>query len=136
MDQFSKHISLVPRVASQNAPETLSQTGDISILNAGQCQVFDQIINHYLHPQVTQLLMHLDGVAGSGKSILIDMISSHMAYYAAQHRHPDPVLQAASTGVAAYNIHSSTLHQLLSLPMNRPWYELGREKLAAMQAEF
>lgn len=92
VDQFSKHIGLVPRVASQNAPETLSQAGDISILNAGQCQVFDQIVDHYLHPQVTQLLMHLDGVAGSGKSTLIDMISSQMAYHAAQRRHPDPVL--------------------------------------------
>ena len=29
MDQFSKHIDLVPRVASQNASETLSQAGDI-----------------------------------------------------------------------------------------------------------
>lgn len=41
VDQFSKHIGLVPRVASQNAPESLSQAGDISILNADQCQVFD-----------------------------------------------------------------------------------------------
>ena len=50
--------------------------------------------------------------------------------------HPDPVLRAAPTGVAAYNIHGSMLHQLLSLPVNRPWYELGGEKLAAMQVEF
>lgn len=80
--------------------------------------------------------MHLDGVAGSGKSILIDMISFHMAYHAAQCRHSDPVLQAAPTGVAVYNFYGSMLHQLLSLLVNRPWYKLGGEKLAAMQAEF
>lgn len=35
MDQYSKHIGLVPRVASQNASKTLLQAEDISILNAG-----------------------------------------------------------------------------------------------------
>ena len=38
--------------------------------------------------------------------------------------------------MAAHNIRGTTLHQQLSLPVNRLWYELSGEKLADMQAEF
>ena len=92
MDQWSKHIALARSVDSpQNAPETLAQAGNVSILNPGQCQAFDQVIDHYLDSPKTQLLLHLNGVAGIGKSKLIDMISSHLAYHAGQRGFSNPV---------------------------------------------
>lgn len=68
--------------------------------------------------------------------MLIDIILSQMAYYAAQCRHLDLVLWTAFIGVAIYNIHGSTLYQLLSLFVNRLWYKLGEKMLVAMQVKF
>lgn len=137
IEQLRKHISVAwLSTLSQKPPKTLTQVGDVSILNAGQRQAFDRVVNHYLYSPDTQLLLHLDGVAGSGKSTLIEMILSHLAYHGAKQGDLDPVLRTAPTRVAAFNIHGSTLHQLLSLPVNRSWYELGGEKLVALQAEF
>ena len=57
-----------------------------------------------------QLLLHVDGAAGTGKSYLIEMISAHLKDKAFKHDIPDPVLRAAPTGVAAFNIHGKKLY--------------------------
>ena len=64
--------------------------------------------DHYLD----QLLLHVDEAAGTGRSYQIEMIFTHLKEKAFQHHIADPVLRAASTGVAAFNIHGKTLHQL------------------------
>lgn len=117
MERLREHVQLAAR---KTVPGTLEQAGNVSLLNAGQCQVFNRVVGHYVHSTDTQLLMHLDGVAGSGKSTVIDMISSHLALHAAQRGESDSVFRAASTGVAAFNLRGSTLHQLFCLPVNRP----------------
>ena len=85
MDQWSKYIALPWGIDSpQNAPEILTQAGDVSILNPGQCQAFDRVVDHYLDSSKNQMLLHLHGVASMGKSKLIDIISSYLVYYAGQ----------------------------------------------------
>lgn len=71
-EQLHKYISVACFFTlSQKLLKILMQVGDIFILNIGKHQVFDQIINYYLYLPDTQLLLYLDGVAGSGKSILM-----------------------------------------------------------------
>lgn len=41
MDQFSKYGNLAPRIASQNAPKTLSKVRNVFILNISQRQIFN-----------------------------------------------------------------------------------------------
>ena len=60
------------------------------------------------------------------------MISQYLAFYAQK----EIVLRAAPTGVAAHNIHASTLHQLLSIPVNRDFGDLDNERLARLQNAF
>lgn len=38
--------------------------------------------------------------------------------------------------MATFNIHESMLYQLFCLLVNRPWFNLGGKKLAAVQANF
>lgn len=133
LEPLRRHVQLAAR---KTAPQTPEQAGDASLLKAGQRQVFDRVVGHYLHSPDTQLLMQVDGVAGSGKSTVIDMISSHLALHAAQRDESDQVFCAAPARVAAFNIRGSTLHQLFRLPVNRPWFELDSETLAAVQAGF
>ena len=126
------------------APNTLAEAGDISILNAEQRQLFDRVMNHYLSSDPNQLLLHVDGAAGTGKSKCIDLISAHMAYHAADQAvrrgepvdECDPVIRAAPTGVAAYIIAGSTLHSLLRLPVNQPFVDLGADPLGKLQRDF
>lgn len=82
------------------------------------------------------MFLHVDGVVGTGKSKVIDMVSSHLAYYAAQQGKPCPVKRGAPTGVAAHNIRGSTIHRLLSLPVKKKFEELRLEALSRLQEAF
>ena len=48
--------------------------------------------------------MHIDGPAGTGKSYLINIISTYLFDMVVQYRQSDSVLQAAPTGVAVFSI--------------------------------
>lgn len=115
-------------------PATLEDAGDPNTLNEEQRDVFDTVLDNCLLPKRAQRLLrvHLDGVAGTSKPRLIDMISSHTAYYARK----QVVLRAAPTGVAAHHIHGATLHQLLAIAVNKTFVELGPERLAILQDVF
>ena len=77
--------------------------------------------------------MHVDGPAGTGKSYLIDMISTYLFDMAAQCGQPDPVLQAAPTGVAAFSIQGQTLHRLIQLPVHKLFTPLSNAVLLSLQ---
>ena len=80
--------------------------------------------------------MHVDGPAGTGKSYLIDMISTYLFDMAEQHGQLDPVLRAAPTGVAAFGIQGQTLHRLLRLPVRKPFESLPNSVLLSLQQLF
>ena len=81
---------------------------DPNTLNPGQRVAFDLLMTHYSDlcsgDVSSQLLIHLDGEAGSGKSYLIDMISQHLREMGERYGHSDPVLRSAPTGIAAFSI--------------------------------
>lgn len=119
------------------APATLEEVRDVKILNPKQRQVFDRVMDHYLSGDTSQLLFHVDGMGGTGKSTCIDTISWHMAYHATQNAGPtkfhDLVIWAAPTGITAYNIQGCTLHSLLRLPVNQPFVDLSTGTLSKLQ---
>lgn len=90
------------------APVTLEKAENIEMLNPKQRQVFDWIMDHYLSGDTSQLLFHVDSIAGTNKSTCIDIILRHKAYYVAQSvgftKFHTLVTWAALTGVMAYNI--------------------------------
>lgn len=130
IDQCRRVVDVKP------APQTLGDAGDPSILNSEQRKMFDRVLDHYLSSSKSQLLLQIDGGAGTGKSLCIDMISKHIYYHAAQYNQPDPVIRAAPTGVAAHKIEGVTLHSLLALPVHGPFNELGADRLTRLQRIF
>lgn len=127
-----------------NIPRTYN---DPSTLQPSQRRCFDLVMGHYESENRLDgdgieghdnepLLMHVDGSAGTGKSYLIDMISTHLYERARELEKPDPVLRAAPTGVAAFNIHGRTLHSLLRLPVRKQLVPLSTSALIRLQSTF
>ncbi len=114
-----------------------SRTYDPLLLNTERREVFDRVLRHYDSGIPSPLQIHVDGVAGTGKSCLIDLLSRHLNYHAYLEGRTSPVvLRGAPTGVAAYNINGSTLHRLLSLPVNNKFEDLVPERLQRYQSAF
>ena len=66
-----------------------------------------------------QLLCFITGEGGTGKSRIIDVIRKLGSLRSSNHM---AVVVAAPTGLSAYNISGTTIHKLLSLPVehNKP----------------
>jgi len=102
---------------------------DPDTLQGSQRTCFDLIMRQYElevrgeGEPPRQLLLHIDSVAGTGKSYLIDTISAHLYQAARRGNRDDPVRRAAPTGVAAFNINGQTLHGMLRLPVRTAFSE-------------
>ena len=81
------------------------QNVDIDLLNISQRKVYDIAENHFRNPQ-EQLLMIIKGLAGSGKSFVIDAIRSLLKQCC---------MVTAFFGIASFNVRGETLHSLLRL---------------------
>lgn len=81
---------------------------DINSLNHAQHTTYDIVSNHLSVENYQQLLMIITGLAGSGKSYLIDTVKSLLN---------ERCKVCAYFGIAAFNINGSTLHSLLQLPI-------------------
>lgn len=101
--------------------------------------VYDTVIDLYgsmLNGGATeQLLLHVDGAAGTGKSYLIDIMSVKLLEMATEQGRNDPVIRAAPTEVAAYNISGRTLYALLGLAPHKAFEPLGQTALARKQTD-
>ncbi|XP_044723715.1 PIF1-like helicase domain-containing protein [Hirsutella rhossiliensis] len=98
---------------------------DIDILgrrDLDQRLVYDTVMDHFLTQHASQLLLHVDGGGGTGKSYLINILSAHLQ--AAAGGRGTPVWRAAPTGVAGNQISGTTLHSLLHLPINKDFKPL------------
>jgi hypothetical protein len=87
--------------------------------------VFRTVVQHYqgsFRPSQPQLLLNVDGQAGTGKSYIIHRLSDELERLASQYDHRSPILRAAPTGVAANVISGRTLPTLFQLPvkLNKP----------------
>ena len=68
-------------------------------------------------PLPHQLLLNVDGVAGSGKTYTLLKLCARLQELASEAGKQNPVFRAAPTGIAAFNIAGKTLHSLLRLPV-------------------
>ena len=111
----------------------------VNTLQGKQRQIYDVVIDHYqqtLDPEAPvprQLLLQVDGKAGTGKSHVIWILSSRLQEIATAHGRQNPILRAAPTGVAAHNISGRTLHSLFRLPVKSAFKELSRRAVTAVQ---
>ncbi|KAG6977914.1 hypothetical protein FocnCong_v009921 [Fusarium oxysporum f. sp. conglutinans] len=88
------------------------------------------IFGHFQCGSEEQILLHVDGGGGTGKSYMIKVLS-HLQRLAGNR--PSPIWRAAPTGVASNQIMGTTLHSLLRLPMDRAFTELSPADANAIQ---
>ncbi|KJZ70452.1 hypothetical protein HIM_10154 [Hirsutella minnesotensis 3608] len=100
-------------------------------LNPEQRIVYDTFVGHFQCGSEEQILLHVDGGGGTGKSYLIKVLSSHLQRLAGNG--PSPIWRAAPTGVASNQIMGTTLHSLLRLPVDRAFTELSPADANALQ---
>ena len=116
-----------------------SSTASRDDLNSKQKQLHDLIVDHYAdvlanrRPQ--QLLVNLDGRAGTGKSFVIMLISKTLQTMAETVGESSPIQRAAPTGVAAFGISGRTLHAMFRLPITKTFQyaELSTQALQTLQ---
>ena len=109
-------------------------------LNEQQRKLYDVVTDHYANElseqDPRQLLLNVDGVAGTGKTYTILQTSLQLDELARQHGKPSPVLRAAPTGVASFGILGRTIHSLLRLPVKNRSPELSPATLKSLQDTF
>ncbi len=98
--------------------------------------IVDQIIDYYCYYFDAQLLLHLNEIVKIEKLICINLIFSHLTYYAAQINMSILVLQKTFINVAVFNIKSFILHQLLNLFIQNVFEFLKLKSLTHLQNYF
>ncbi len=133
-----RNYSIVACVTCKNAfvSATLKKIDSLSLLNVKQRDVVDWVIDHYCYRFDAQLLLHLNEIVKIEKSICINLIFSHLTYYAAQINMNNSVLQAVLIDVAVFNIKSFILHQLLNLLIQSVFESLKLKSLTHLQNHF
>jgi Helitron helicase-like domain at N-terminus/Domain of unknown function (DUF6570)/PIF1-like helicase/DNA helicase Pif1, 2B domain len=117
-------------VATVSAPEHVSMPLEMrDVLNTEQRVAYETIIAHAQNQCSEQLLLHIDGGGGTGKSFLINLVSSHLRRFAGA----DSVALAAPTGVASAGINGKTIHSLLRLPVSHAIMPLSNTALLELQ---
>lgn len=122
----------------RRARELLPAPGQVSWLSqhivnslaADQRLIYDKVMNHFRYGG-RQLLLNVDGRAGTGKSFIIQVLSAHLS---ALSECNDTILRCAPTGAASFGISGSTVHSLLKLPVNRPLDSLRPAQAQSIQA--
>jgi hypothetical protein len=114
----------------------------VETLSPEQRLFYDTVMSHYENGftdrHQRQLLLHIDGEGGTGKSHVIQVLCAHLQLKAAEYSQPFPVLRAGPTGIAALNVRGRTLHTLFRLPLRGgvEMEDLGPAGLAGCQGMF
>jgi len=82
------------------------------------------------------LQINIDGEAGTGKLYFIAVLFTILCDMARANGKPLPLVQAGPTGIAAFNINSRTMYELLRLPVNHPFKELPAASFTPLQQAF
>ena len=114
------------REKAANPTEQRTINAVTAMLNVEQQFALDLIDLYLTEEKVFRIL--LTGGPGTGKSLLINAISSHCL-----ERHNTKVLRLATTGPAAFGIGGSTVHSVLSLPINCAYKPLKGSHLQMKQ---
>ena len=111
-------------------------------LNTEQWKIYNTVVNQYTQelavdqPELSQLLLHLDGPGGTGKNVALLTTCAKLQELAAANRKQNPAFRAAPTGIAAYAIMGKTLHSLLCLLVKGKMSDLSTATLQSLQALF
>jgi ATP-dependent DNA helicase PIF1 len=130
-DQFKllNHTEQAVTVDSDPGPLNTEQRKLYDIVTA---QYVQELAGNYPRP----LLLNVDGVAGSGKTFTLLKTCARIQELAEQSSKGNPVVRAAPTGVAAFNIVGRTLHSLFRLPVKQKTTDLSTTTLQSLQALF
>jgi hypothetical protein len=120
--------------------QAVTVDADPAPLNTEQQKLYNIVTAQYtaeltLHDPPA-LLLNVDGLAGSGKTFTLLKISARLQELAQQAGRPNPVVRAAPTGVAAFNIIGRTLHTLFRLPVKRLFAGLTPASVQSLQTLF
>ncbi len=130
--------SIVAHVTCKNAfiSTIFKKIDSLFLLNVEQQNVVDWIIDHYCYCFNAQLFLHLNKIVEIRKLICINLIFSHLMYYAAQINMSNSILQAAFINIVVFNIKSFILHQLLNLFIQSVFKSLKLKSLIRLQNHF
>lgn len=130
-DQVKAENPVAQVVAMDSSPDSL---------NLEQGRLYDTVVSQYANELAghspPQLLLHVDGVAGSGKTFALLKTCARIQELAQQAGKPNPVFRGAPTGIAAFNIVGRTLHALLRLPVKGKKSDLSIATLQSLQSLF
>jgi len=132
-------ITFVQQSRVEDDVSVVNSIVDYRTLNENQMAIFRKIETHYNtiianHNQVEPLRLIIMGTAGTGKSYLINAIRGRLQEIAMNNgTETSPVIVLAPTGVAAFNIHGSTIHSTLSVPINSSDFNIEGERLKNLQ---
>ena len=102
------------------------QNVDIDLLNISQRKEHGIVENHFRNAP-EQLLMIIKGLAGSGKSFVIDAIRSLLKQCC---------IVTAFFGIASFNVRGKTLHSLFRLPIRgKNRHDLKGSALVTLQED-
>ena len=122
--------------ADRPATPTELSRADPRTLEDKQHLFFDMVTKHYEgilnRDGPPQLLINLDGKAGTGKTHVILLLSKVLHDMAGRIGHGCPIIRAAPTGIAAHGIRGRTLHSLFRLPTG-PTLHLNDPPTTALQ---
>jgi ATP-dependent DNA helicase PIF1 len=120
--------------------QAVTINSDPSLLNTEQRKLYDIVTAQYVEELAGNgprpLLLNVDGVAGSGKTFTVLKLCARLQELAQQSGKENPVVRAAPTGVAAFNIVGKTLHSLFQLPVKQKKSDLSNATLQSLQALF
>lgn len=139
--RYNIHPEIWDQIKAEN-PMAQAVTMDSSpaFLNLEQKKLYDTVVSQYSDELAgqprRQLLLHVDGVAGSGKTFVLLKTCARIQELAQQAGKQNPVFRAAPTGIAAFNIIGRTLHALLRLPVKGKKSDLSVATLQSLQELF
>ena len=111
-------------------------------LNPEQRKLYNTVVGQYSQelawdrPALEQLLLNVDGVAGSGKTFILLKICARIQELAKEARKQNLVFWAAPIGIAAFNIIRQTLYSLLYLLVKGRRLDLLVATLQSLQGLF
>ena len=121
--------------------QAVTVDSDPGPLNTEQRKLYDIVTAQYIQELACNdppqpLLLNTDGVAGSGKTYALLKTCARLQELAKRSGKGNPVVRAAPTGVAAFNIVGQTLHSLFRLPVKQKTSDLSTATLQSLQALF
>lgn len=111
-------------------PVEMTSLANVELLNDKQRQVYNTVMQHAEAGSRKQLLLHVDGRAGTGKTFVFQVLSCHLE------RNGFLVKRMAPTGVASHGIQVQTLHSPFRLPMaSYAFRPLGSSALSLLRRQ-